>query len=35
MDHSVKAMASHRKVAFSRLVNRHRFENSELECLFR
>ena len=35
MDHSVKAMNSHRKVAFSRLLNRHRFENSELECLFR
>ena len=35
MDHSVKAMNSHRKVAFSRLFNRHRFENSELECLFR
>ena len=34
MDHSVKAMNSHRKVAFSRLFNRHRFENSELECLF-
>ena len=28
-------MNSHRKVAFSRLFNRHRFENSELECLFR
>ena len=24
MDHSVKAMTSHRKVAFSRLLNRHR-----------
>ena len=35
MDHSVKAMTSHRKVAFSRLMDRHRFENSELEFLFR
>ena len=35
MDHSVKAMQGHRKVAFSRLFNRHRFENGELECLFR
>ena len=35
MDHSVKAMTSHRKVAFSRLFDRHRFENSELEFLFR
>ena len=35
MDHSVKAMNSHRKVAFSRLFDRHRFENSELEYLFR
>ena len=26
MDHSVKAMTSHRKVAFSRLLNRHRSE---------
>ena len=34
MDHSVKAMNSHRKVAFSRLFNRRRFENSELEGLY-
>lgn len=34
MDHSVKAMTSHRKVAFSRLLNRHRFSNDELEMLF-
>lgn len=34
MDHSVKAMQSHRKQAFSRLFNRHRFENDELENLF-
>ena len=34
MDHSVKAMNSHRKVAFSRLFNRRRFENSELESLY-
>lgn len=34
MDHSVKAMNSHRKVAFSRLFNRRRFENSELEKLY-
>jgi adenylate cyclase 1 len=34
MDHSVKAMTNHRKVAFSRLLNRHRFENDELERLF-
>uniref|UniRef100_T1JLY5 Adenylate cyclase N-terminal domain-containing protein n=1 Tax=Strigamia maritima TaxID=126957 RepID=T1JLY5_STRMM len=34
MDHSVKAMNSHRKVAFSRLLNRRRFENDELENLF-
>jgi adenylate cyclase 1 len=34
MDHSVKAMSPHRKVAFSRLLNRHRFENDELEALF-
>lgn len=34
MDHSVKAMNSHRKVAFSRLLNRSRFENMELELLY-
>lgn len=34
MDHSVKAMNSHRKLAFSRLLNRHRFENDELEGLY-
>ncbi|CAG0878524.1 unnamed protein product [Darwinula stevensoni] len=34
MDHSVKSMTSHRKVAFSRLCNRRRFENHELERLF-
>uniref|UniRef100_T1K4L1 adenylate cyclase n=1 Tax=Tetranychus urticae TaxID=32264 RepID=T1K4L1_TETUR len=35
MDHSVKAMTNnHRKVAFSRLLNRDRFENSELESLY-
>ena len=34
MDHSVKAMNSHRKVAFSRLFNRRRFENKELEALY-
>lgn len=34
MDHSVKAMNSHRKVAFSRLLNRRRFENMELELLY-
>ena len=35
MDHSVKAMSGHRKVRFSRLLlNRHRFENDELEGLF-
>ncbi|XP_035218314.1 Ca(2+)/calmodulin-responsive adenylate cyclase-like [Stegodyphus dumicola] len=35
MDHSVKAMNSHRKVVFSRLLNRHNFENEELEQLYR
>ena len=35
MDHSVKAMTPHRKVAFSRLCHRHRFENDELESLYR
>lgn len=35
MDHSVKAMHSHRKVVFSRLLNRHNFENKELEQLYR
>ncbi|XP_022241827.1 Ca(2+)/calmodulin-responsive adenylate cyclase-like [Limulus polyphemus] len=34
MDHSVKAMNSHRKVAFSRLLNGRRFENNELETLY-
>lgn len=34
MDHSVKAMQSHRKIVFSRLFNRHRFENDELESLY-
>lgn len=35
MDHSVKAMTqSHRKVAFSRLFTRRRFENVELEQLY-
>lgn len=35
MDHSVKAMSNtHRKVAFSRLLNRSRFENKELEALY-
>ncbi|XP_059084540.1 Ca(2+)/calmodulin-responsive adenylate cyclase-like isoform X4 [Tigriopus californicus] len=34
MDHSVKAMQNHRKEAFSRIFNRHRFENNELEGLF-
>lgn len=35
MDHSVKAMHSHRKVVFSRLLNRYDFENKELEQLYR
>lgn len=35
MDHSVTAMTPHRKVAFSRLCHKHRFENDELEELFR
>ncbi|XP_074600208.1 uncharacterized protein LOC141854435 [Brevipalpus obovatus] len=36
MDHSVKAMTNtHRKVAFSRLFNRSRFENIELETLYK
>ncbi|XP_044734406.1 Ca(2+)/calmodulin-responsive adenylate cyclase isoform X3 [Chrysoperla carnea] len=34
MDHSVKAMNSHRRVAWARLLNRHRFENDELELLY-
>lgn len=34
MDHSVKAQTSHRKAAFARLLNRHRFENDELETLY-
>ncbi|KAI1286421.1 Adenylate cyclase type 1 [Halotydeus destructor] len=33
MDHSVKA-TSHRKVAFSRLFQRRKFENAELELLY-
>uniref|UniRef100_A0A0K8SE29 adenylate cyclase n=1 Tax=Lygus hesperus TaxID=30085 RepID=A0A0K8SE29_LYGHE len=33
MDHSVKAM-EHRKLVFSRLVDRQRFENDELEALY-
>ncbi|KAG8185400.1 hypothetical protein JTE90_018621 [Oedothorax gibbosus] len=36
MDHSVKAMHnSHRKVVFSRLLNRRDFESAELEQLYR
>ncbi|XP_076330017.1 adenylate cyclase type 1-like [Tachypleus tridentatus] len=34
MDHSVKTMNSHRKVAFSRLLSGRRFENNELETLY-
>ncbi|XP_075237052.1 adenylate cyclase type 1-like isoform X2 [Lycorma delicatula] len=34
MDHSVKAMNSHRKLVFSRFLNRRRFENDELESLY-
>lgn len=34
MDHSVKAMNSHRKIVLARLLNRHRFENDELEALY-
>ncbi|GLH15929.1 Ca(2+)/calmodulin-responsive adenylate cyclase [Gryllus bimaculatus] len=34
MDHSVKAMASQRRLALGRLLNRHRFENDELEALY-
>ncbi|KAI5709766.1 hypothetical protein M8J76_014242 [Diaphorina citri] len=35
MDHSVKAMNnSHRKILFSRLLNKYRFENDELEQLY-
>nr|CAD7592707.1 unnamed protein product [Timema genevievae] len=34
MDHSVKAMNSHRKLALARLLNCHRFENDELEFLY-
>ena len=34
MDHQVKVMNSHRKVAFSRLFNHRRFENAELEHLY-
>ena len=35
MDHRVKAMASQRRLSLSRLLNRHRFENDELERLYR
>lgn len=35
MDHSVKAMDSHSKLSIARLLNRHRFENDELERLYR
>lgn len=35
MDHSVKAMNnSHRKMQLTRILNRHRFENDELEVLY-
>lgn len=34
MDHSVKAMNSKSPFSFSRVFNRHRFENDELECLY-
>lgn len=34
MDHSVKAMNTQRSVAWARFVNRHRFENDELELLY-
>ncbi|XP_076349099.1 adenylate cyclase type 1-like [Tachypleus tridentatus] len=34
MDQSVKAINAHRKMVFSRLVNRRRFENEELESLY-
>ena len=34
MDHSVKVMNSHRKVAFSRLFNQRGFESIELEQLY-
>lgn len=34
MDHSVKALPSARQLALSRVFNRHRFENAELERLF-
>lgn len=35
MDHSVKVMNSHRKVAFTRLFSHRRFESKELEQLYR
>ncbi|XP_052126241.1 Ca(2+)/calmodulin-responsive adenylate cyclase isoform X5 [Frankliniella occidentalis] len=35
MDHSVKAMDSHSRLSIARLLNRHRFENDELERLYR
>lgn len=34
MDHSVKAMSSRRSLVLSRLLNRQRFENYELEALY-
>ncbi|XP_065200273.1 adenylate cyclase type 1 [Planococcus citri] len=34
MDHSVKAMTTSRGFSLSRIFNRHRFENDELECLY-
>ncbi|XP_022241729.1 Ca(2+)/calmodulin-responsive adenylate cyclase-like [Limulus polyphemus] len=34
MDQSVKAINAHRKMVFSRLVNRRRFDNEELESLY-
>ena len=34
MDHRVKAMPPHRKVAFGRLLNRQRFSNNDLETLY-
>ena len=34
MDHRVNTMPTHRKAAFARLVNRHRFSNDELETLY-
>lgn len=34
MDHSVKAMQGRPSVFLGRLINRHRFENDELEALY-